>query len=124
MFLSQLLYKAVKKFNPPIEYIYGPGTKVNVLEFFGEPLLYGGQEAFMINMYKNFESKNIHYTFCTPFDSDNKTLIQLAKDRGDDIVAYNYKFESKIRKLSIKKAAKDRGVSKSTLYKELIDIDF
>ena len=99
--------KAVKKFNPPIEYVYGPDTQVNVLEFFGEPLLYGGQEAFMLNMYKNFENPNIHYTFCTPFESGNKTMIQMAKDRGDEIVAYNYKFESKTRKLSVKKAAKD-----------------
>ena len=99
--------KAVKKFNPPIEYVYGPDTQVKVLEFFGEPLLYGGQEAFMINMYKNFDNKNIHYTFCTPFESGNKTMIQMAKDRGDEIVAYNYKFESKTRKLSVKKAAKD-----------------
>lgn len=99
--------KAIKKFNPPIEYVYGPDTQVKVLEFFGEPLLYGGQEAFMLNMYKNFEKNNIHYTFCTPFESGNKTMIQMAKDRGDEIVSYNYKFESKTRKLSIKKAAKD-----------------
>ena len=99
--------KALRKFNPKIEYIYGPDTKVKVLEFFGEPFLYGGQEAFIINMYKNFENNNIHYTFCTPFESENTTLIKMTEERGDKIVAYDYKFESKLRKLSIKKAAKD-----------------
>ena len=98
--------KALKTFNPKVEYVYGPSSEVNVLEFFGEPLLYGGQEAFIINMYKNFENKNIHYTFCTPFESENKTLIQMADKRGDKIVSYGYKFDSKLRKASIKKAAK------------------
>ncbi len=98
--------KALKTFNPRVEYVYNANSQVKVLEFFGEPLSYGGQEAFIINMYKNFDNKNIHYTFCTPFESENKTLIQMADDRHDKIVAYDYKFESKFRKLSIKKAAK------------------
>lgn len=98
--------KALKTFNPKVEYVYNENSKVRVLEFFGEPLSYGGQEAFIINMYKNFENKNVRYTFCTPFESENKTLIQMADDRHDKIVAYNYKFHSKLRKASIKKAAK------------------
>ena len=61
----------------------------------------------MINMYKNFMNKNISYTFCTPFESGNKNLIEMAKIRDDEIVAYNYKFESKLRKKYIKQAAKD-----------------
>ena len=98
--------KSLKTFKPKIEYIYGPNTKINVLEFFGEQLAYGGQEAFMINMYKNFENKNIRYTFCTSFDSTNSKLIKMVDDRGDKIVAYNYNINSKFRKVSIKKAAK------------------
>ena len=40
---------------------------LKVLECYGEPLEYGGQEAFIINMYQNFSSNNIKYTFFTPF---------------------------------------------------------
>lgn len=94
------------KFNPKIEYVYNEKTDVNVLEFFGEPLAYGGQEAFMINMYKNFDSKNIHYTFCTPFELTNKTLIELTEQRNDKIVHFDYNFNSKLRKIYIKRAIK------------------
>lgn len=99
--------KAGKRFNPKIEYVFNANSDVKVLQFFGEPLAYGGQEAFMVNMYKNFENNNIHYTFCTPFNSENKTLIELTKQKNDEIVAYNYEFHSKLRKKSIKKTAKD-----------------
>lgn len=99
--------KASKKFNPPIEYAYGKNTKVNVTEFFGEPLSYGGQEAFILNMYKNFSCEKVKYTFVTPFNCDNKSLQELTETRKDKITAYNYKFNSKKRKLYILKAIKN-----------------
>lgn len=98
--------KEGKKFNPSIEYVYRPQTKVNVLEFFAEPLSYGGQEAFMLNMYNNFGQGKINYTLCTPFYCDNAKLKQLAAERGDTIVAYNNKFDPPYRKPAIKKALK------------------
>lgn len=94
------------KFNPKIEYVFNENTQVNVLEFFGEPLEYGGQEAFMLNMYEKFEAKNIKYTLCTPFDLTNEKLIKLAESRNETIVHYDYQFFSKFRKKYILKAAK------------------
>lgn len=91
------------KFNPTVEYVFNKNTEVNVLEFFGEPFAYGGQEAFFINMYKNFEAKNIKYTICTPFYSTNQELINLAEKRKEEIVHYDYKF-NKFKKLYIIKA--------------------
>lgn len=99
-------YKASKTFNPRIEYIYRPSTQINVLECFGEPLLYGGQEAFILNMYRNFKNEQIKYTFFTPFNCENKDLISLTQERKDEIVAANKNFYSKFRKFYITKEFK------------------
>lgn len=98
--------KASKTFNPKIEYVFRPNTEIKVCEFFGEPLAYGGQEAFIINMYKNFQDENLKYTFVTPFELTNKTLIDLVEKRKDKIIHYDYNFNSKLRKSYIKKALK------------------
>ena len=98
--------KASKTFNPKIEYAYRPNSEIKVCEFFGEPLAYGGQEAFIINMYKNFQDENLKYTFVTPFDLTNKTLMDLVEKRQDKIIHYNYNFNSKLRKSYIKKTLK------------------
>ena len=79
---------------------------INVLEFFGEPLEYGGQEAFMLNMYKNFNAKNINYILCTPFNLTNEKLIKIAENRNEKIIHYDYNFFSKFRKCYILKALK------------------
>lgn len=88
---------------------------ISVLQFFGEPLSYGGQEAFILNMYKNFKNKKIKkikYTFATPFHANNKELKELIRKKNDRLIAKNYKFESKQRKSfiikTIKMLAKER----------------
>ena len=86
--------------------MYRPSTQINVLECFGEPLLYGGQEAFILNMYRNFIEKQIKYTFFTPFNCENKDLISLTQERKDEIVAANKNFNSKFRKFYITKEFK------------------
>ena len=90
-------FKASKTFNPRIEYAYRPTTKVKVLECFAEPLAYGGQEAFMINMYRNFKQPNIEYSFFTPFECTNQTLIDMASQRNDKIIASNKDFDIKVK---------------------------
>lgn len=91
-------------------------SKLKVLEFFGEPFCYGGQEAFMLNMYKNFKNENIEYVFCTPFDLTNKNLLELSEKRKDKVVHYDYNFNSKLRKFYINKALK------KILQKEKFDV--
>lgn len=73
---------------------------MEILEFFGEPLSYGGQEAFILNMYKNFTHANKYY-FCTPFHVDNKEMVSCVNEREDIIFKNNYNFNSKLRKLYI-----------------------
>ncbi len=78
---------------------------MKILQFFGEPLSYGGQESFILGAYKNF-SMNNSYTFCTPFHANNKELLTLIKKRNDNIYVGNKKFESKLRKINIYRTAK------------------
>ena len=106
--------KAGKSFHPEIEHYYSKNHSTKVLVFFGEPLSYGGQEAFRINRYSNFNDKNIHYTFVTPFHADNVKFRQRIKDKGDNLVHFEYPFESRKRKSYIVKAAK--SVLKSNEY--------
>ena len=96
---------AGKRFRPKIEYSYPKSYLLKVLEFFGEPLSYGGQEAFMINMYNGFEDQNIKYVFATPFYADNLKLKSMIEKRKDKLINFNFDFYSN-RKKNIIKALK------------------
>lgn len=98
--------KAAKKFNPKIEYAYRDNKQLEILEAAAEAFSYGGQEAFLISMYKNWSTRH-RYTFFTPFFCDNQNLIKLTEERNDKIISYNYKFNSLLRKKYIKKATQD-----------------
>ena len=74
---------------------------MKILEFFGEPLSFGGQESFIINMYDNFV-KNENYTFLTPFNNNNYYLKTKLRN-NDRCISQNYKFESRLRKFYILK---------------------
>lgn len=78
---------------------------MKILEFFGEPISYGGQESFIVNMYKNY-FQNDNFCFFTPFHADNRELINLANNRGDIVYAYGKNFDSRLRKAYIFLAAK------------------
>lgn len=78
---------------------------MRVLEFFGEPLSYGGQESFMINMYQCFDLKN-EYCFVTPFYFNNEFLRSLIQQRKDTSIADNCDFDSRNRKKYIIATAK------------------
>ena len=81
--------------------------KIRVAEFFGEPLNYGGQEAFIINLYSKIDKQNYEFSFITPFECENQKLKELVKDNKDDIIITgNNKFDSKLRKKSILQVAK------------------
>lgn len=88
--------KEGKKFYPSIEYV--KKNKLSVLECFAEPLSYGGQEAFIYNMYSNFKNKNINYTFFTPYYCDNVKLKEIIKQKEDKLFFCNKTFDTKLRK--------------------------
>lgn len=92
-----------KNFNPKIEYIFPENFIINVCEFFGEPIAYGGQEMFMLNMLNSFVDQNIKYSIVTPFDMVNGSFNTFKEIK---LVSYKYKFDSIFRKLYIVKAFK------------------
>ena len=79
--------------------------KKKIIEFFGEPLSYGGQEAFVLNLYSHFK-RDAQYTFVTPFIANNKELSELIQIKKDRLVADNNEFNSIKRKKSIYATAK------------------
>ena len=78
---------------------------MKILEFFGEPLSYGGQEAFILNMYTYFR-KEADYCFATPFHANHQELLRTIEARGDRWVACGYPFESRRRKLFLLRAGR------------------
>lgn len=83
----------------------GNKTNIKVLEFFCEPLNFGGQEAFIINVYQKLREKKIKYTFFTPFECQNDRFKKMIKERKDDIIYLDYCFETKLRKLNLIRGA-------------------
>ena len=45
-----------------------------VLQVFGEPLASGGQEAFIMNIYRNIDKEKVQFDFFTPFSCTNEAL--------------------------------------------------
>lgn len=80
--------------------------KIKIAEFFGEPLNYGGQEAFALNVYSKINKSNFEFTFITPFECQNKSLVELVKQNKDNLIFDNNNFETKLRKKYILQTAK------------------
>ena len=79
---------------------------IRVLEFIGDPLVYGGQEEFVLNMLSRFQNKNIQYTVCTPFYCENEKLMNIVKQRDEKLIALNYNVNGELRKIRVVKALK------------------
>lgn len=80
--------------------------KIKVAEFFGEPLNYGGQEAFILNVYSKINKEKFNFTFITPFECTNIKLKEMIKENNDKLIFKNKNFDSKMRKKHIIKTAK------------------
>ena len=80
--------------------------KIKVVEFFGEPLNYGGQEAFILNVYSKIDKSKFDFSFITPFDCQNKLLKKTINDNNDELIFDNKEFNSKMRKKFIIETAK------------------
>lgn len=53
-----------------------------VLQVFGEPLDNGGQEAFIMNMYRNIDREKVQFDFFTPYYCANESLRQEIESMG------------------------------------------
>ncbi|MBR1386165.1 MAG: glycosyltransferase [Bacilli bacterium] len=88
------------KFNPKIEYV--PEIK-RVLELFGEPFSNGGQESFIMNIYRNLDLSKVKLDFYTPYYCDNEKYKNEIINSGGFLYAGNGKFNSMFRKKIFKK---------------------
>lgn len=79
---------------------------IRVLEFIGDPLVYGGQEEFVLNMLNNFNNGNIQYTVCTPFYCENEKLIKIVNRRNEKLLTLNFNVKGELRKLRVAIALK------------------
>ncbi len=100
--------KEGKKFNPEIEYVYkNIENKIKVLQAFGEPLSSGGQESFVVNMYRKIDKEKVQFEFFTPFKCDNEELRKEIESLGGKVFADNKSFDTKNRKKNFKKSLKE-----------------
>lgn len=61
-------------------------NKIKILEMFGEPLSYGGEEAVVYNMIKAIGFDEFYYDLFTPYFANNVNLISLIEN---DINSFN-----------------------------------
>ncbi len=76
-------------FNPKIEYIR---DERKVLEVFAEPFSNGGQESFIMNIFRNINKNTIHMDFYTPFYCDNDIYKNEIEHAGCKIYSGNGRF--------------------------------
>lgn len=97
--------KEGKKFKPSIEKLELNETK-RVLEIFGEPLSNGGQEAFIMNMYRNIDKSKIQFDFFTPFYCDNEKMKSEIESYGGKLFTSNGNFKNGGNKKDLMKNVK------------------
>lgn len=65
---------------------------IRILEVFREPIANGGQESFLMNMYRNIDRTKIQMDFMTPFTCDNPTLKDEIICMGGQVFTYDHTF--------------------------------
>ncbi|MBE6778489.1 MAG: glycosyltransferase family 1 protein [Ruminococcaceae bacterium] len=67
-------------------------TPRRILQVFGEPLANGGQESYIMNMYRHIDRERIQFDFFTPFTVDNLALQQEIEALGGRVYAAGHPF--------------------------------
>lgn len=65
---------------------------IRVLEVFREPMANGGQESFLMNMYRNMDRSKVQLDFLTPFTVDNPALQEEIESMGGKVYSYGNAF--------------------------------
>lgn len=78
-----------------------------VLQVFGEPLSNGGQESFIMNMYRNIDRTKVQFDFFTPYYCDNEKLVDEINSLGGNVFEKKGDFDSKGNKKDFIKNLKD-----------------
>ena len=69
-------------------------NKTRILQIFGDPISYGGQEKFVYNIYKNMSGKNIIFDLFTPFYCNNNEIKNFIEELGGKVFHYDYPFKT------------------------------
>lgn len=80
--------------------------QIRVLQVFGEPLSNGGQESFIMNMYRNINREKVQFDFYTPYYCDNSRLKNEIENLGGRVFTSNGKFLEQGSKKDFKKNIK------------------
>ena len=72
---------------------------VRVLQVFGEPISFGGQEAFVMNIYKTIDKNKVQFDFFTPFYCDNENMKETIEKMGGHVYISGKEFETSKRKM-------------------------
>jgi glycosyltransferase involved in cell wall biosynthesis len=65
---------------------------MKVLEVFGEPFAFGGQEAYIINVLQHIDMTDLQIDFFTPYSFDNDNYRQIIEAKGGKIMAAGLPF--------------------------------
>lgn len=75
-----------------------------ILEMFGEPITYGGQESVVYNMLSTFDlKKSFKVDLFTPYYADNKNIIDLINNNNGRIFSLNIDFKTNDNRLLLSK---------------------
>lgn len=75
--------------------------KTRILTMLGEPIVNGGQESFILNMYNNMDIDKVQIDIATPFHCENQKFVDNIKQNGGEVYIGNLSF-GKDRKLNFK----------------------
>ena len=65
---------------------------MKILEAFGEPLSYGGQEAFFMNALPHIDSRDMEIDLLSPYYCDNESIVRKVNRRGGEVYTLNCRF--------------------------------
>ncbi|MDO5564313.1 MAG: glycosyltransferase [Eubacteriales bacterium] len=81
--------------------------KIKILEMFGEPISFGGQEQVVYNMITVLKNENFHFDLFTPYFVDNNIFYNLIKNnknefQNGDIFSLNLEFKNNDNRFKLK----------------------
>lgn len=79
---------------------------IRVLEVFREPIANGGQESFLMNMYRNLDRDQVQMDFMTPFCCENERIRKEIESLGGQVFTYDHEFGKNNNRV-FKKCVKD-----------------
>ena len=65
---------------------------MKILEAFGEPISYGGQEAFVMSALPYIDSRDMEIDLLSPYYCDNNSVVRRVRERGGEVYTLGCRF--------------------------------